>query len=200
MSPSPAFDSGHTTLTAHLHLCPGLYCPWCRNVPESIEHFLLLCPRLHSHRQLLCNQLIALNVTTFNLPTLLSLLTAAADHRRNRERTEMITVHSSNIQVFSLHPGSVQSNLSRHIVNKGNLPTGRLSALLMKTTVEGIQTTLYCALEAQQQEPYYYSDCNIAFTIKAARDDALAERLWLVSEEMVGLSKTSELSPDSKTQ
>lgn len=62
----------------------------------------------------------------------------------------------TNIQVFSLHPGSVQSNLARHVVRKEWLPNGRLSSFLLKTTVEGIQTTLYCALEAQQQEPYYY--------------------------------------------
>lgn len=100
----------------------------------------------------------------------------------------------TNIQVFSLHPGSVQSNLARHMFSKEWLPTGRLSSLLIKTTVEGAQTTLYCALEAQQQEPYYYSDCNIGAVIKAARDDALAEKLWQVSEEMVGLSKPESSS------
>ncbi|KAG0716560.1 Zinc finger protein 709 [Chionoecetes opilio] len=26
------------------------HCPWCRNVSETIEHFLLQCPRFHSHR------------------------------------------------------------------------------------------------------------------------------------------------------
>lgn len=69
----------------------------------------------------------------------------------------MILVFSgTNIQVFSLHPGSVQSNLAKHMFSKEWLPNGRLSAMLIKTTVEGTQTTLYCALEAQQQEPYYY--------------------------------------------
>ena len=44
---------GHTTLTAYLHrlrLSPDPDCPWYRNVPETIEHFLLQCPRFHSHR------------------------------------------------------------------------------------------------------------------------------------------------------
>lgn len=106
----------------------------------------------------------------------------------------------TNIQVFAVHPGGVQSNLSRHIVSEGYLPTGRFSALFLKTPVEGTQTTIYCALEAQQQEPYYYSDCNIGATIKAATDDVVAEKLWEVSEKMVGLSKSSEASTDSKTQ
>ncbi|MPC91706.1 hypothetical protein E2C01_086762 [Portunus trituberculatus] len=66
---------GHTRLTAHLHrlhLSPDPYCPWCRTAPETIEHFLLHCPRFHSHRVVLRSRLLALDVTTFDLPTLLS--------------------------------------------------------------------------------------------------------------------------------
>ncbi|KAG0728970.1 Exportin-6-B [Chionoecetes opilio] len=47
---------GHTTLTANLHrlrLSPDPHCPWCRNVSETIEHFLLQCPRFHSHHVVL---------------------------------------------------------------------------------------------------------------------------------------------------
>ena len=65
---------GHTRLTAHLHrlhLAPDPYCPWCRNVEETIEHFILHCPRFNSHRVLLRTQLQALSVPTFDLPTLL---------------------------------------------------------------------------------------------------------------------------------
>ncbi|KAG0725911.1 Transposable element Tcb2 transposase [Chionoecetes opilio] len=39
---------------------------------ETIEHFLLQCPRFHSHRVVLHSQLLALNITTFDLPTLLA--------------------------------------------------------------------------------------------------------------------------------
>ncbi|KAG0714449.1 hypothetical protein GWK47_014121 [Chionoecetes opilio] len=66
---------GHTTLTAHLHrlrLSPDPHCPWCMNFLETIEHFLLQCPHFHSHRVVLQSQLLALNVTTFDLPTLLA--------------------------------------------------------------------------------------------------------------------------------
>ncbi|KAG0719748.1 COP9 signalosome complex subunit 4 [Chionoecetes opilio] len=65
----------HTTLTVHLHrlrLSPDPHCPWCMNIPETIEHFLLQCPRFHSHRVMLHSELLALNVTTFDLPTLLA--------------------------------------------------------------------------------------------------------------------------------
>ncbi|KAG0718925.1 hypothetical protein GWK47_051559 [Chionoecetes opilio] len=42
------------------------------NVSETIEHFLLQCPRFHSHRVVLHTQLLALNVATCDLPTLLA--------------------------------------------------------------------------------------------------------------------------------
>ncbi|KAG0698035.1 RNA-binding protein 7 [Chionoecetes opilio] len=46
-----------------------------RNVSETIEHFLLQCPRFHSHRVVhvvLRSQLLTLNVVTCDLPTLLA--------------------------------------------------------------------------------------------------------------------------------
>ncbi|MPD01726.1 hypothetical protein E2C01_097266 [Portunus trituberculatus] len=56
---------GHTRLTSHLHrlgLSPDPYCPWCRMVEETIEHFLLHCSRFHSHCVLLRDHLVALGV------------------------------------------------------------------------------------------------------------------------------------------
>ncbi|MPC95148.1 hypothetical protein E2C01_090345 [Portunus trituberculatus] len=47
------------------------YCPWCISIPETMNHFMLECPRFHSHRVVLQKQLCALGVTTFDLPTLL---------------------------------------------------------------------------------------------------------------------------------
>ncbi|KAG0713226.1 hypothetical protein GWK47_016671 [Chionoecetes opilio] len=40
--------------------------------PRTIEHFLLQCPRFHSHRVVLQSQLLPLNVITCDLPTLLA--------------------------------------------------------------------------------------------------------------------------------
>ncbi|KAG0701037.1 hypothetical protein GWK47_025401 [Chionoecetes opilio] len=64
------------------------HCPCCRNAPESIGHSLLQCPRFHSHRQLLRGHLIALNVTTFDLTTLLA---AAAVHPSRRPAVLRLT-------------------------------------------------------------------------------------------------------------
>ena len=75
---------GHTRLTAHLHrlgLSPDPYCPWCRTVEETIEHFLLHCPRFHSHRVVLRDHLAALGVSTFDLPTLLAVAGIYSSHQ-----------------------------------------------------------------------------------------------------------------------
>ena len=75
---------GHTRLTAHLHrlhLAPTPNCPWCLNVPESITHFILQCPRHHSARVTLRAQLTSLGIQTFDLPTLLAATDVPPDRR-----------------------------------------------------------------------------------------------------------------------
>ena len=65
---------GHTGLAAHLHrlsLIPDPYCQWCRNEEDTITHLFLSCPRFHSQRTYLKDQLRAISVMTFDLPTIL---------------------------------------------------------------------------------------------------------------------------------
>lgn len=65
---------GHTGLNSHLHrlnLKDSPFCPWCPNAEDTISHFLFQCPRFHSHRTILSHRLRILQVTTFDLPTLL---------------------------------------------------------------------------------------------------------------------------------
>lgn len=54
----------------------------------------------------------------------------------------------------------------------------------------GAQTTLYCALQ-EGLEPLsgrYFSSCALQEVSTAARDDALAKKLWEVSERLCALS------------
>ena len=67
--PASALD---TRLSAHLYrlrLSPDPYYPWCRNVDCGGNNRTLHAAV--SHRILLRSQLLALNITTFDLPTLL---------------------------------------------------------------------------------------------------------------------------------
>ncbi|MPC59281.1 hypothetical protein E2C01_053297 [Portunus trituberculatus] len=67
------FHLDHTTLSAQcLRLSPDHFCPWCRTIPETIEHFLLHCPSFHTHHTALRSRLSALPITTLDLPTLLA--------------------------------------------------------------------------------------------------------------------------------
>ncbi|XP_064121928.1 retinol dehydrogenase 12-like [Macrobrachium nipponense] len=94
-------------------------------------------------------------------------------------------VQGTNIQVFALHPGVVQTDLGRHLLG-GYLLS--LISFFQKTTVEGIQTVLHCALEADQNdETYYFSECNGAYSSRISRRDDLAEDLWHLSAKMVGM-------------
>ena len=66
---------GHVELAAHLyrlHLVPSPYCKWCISQEESVEHFLLQCPRFYSLRTILSNCLSTLGVQILTLPVLLS--------------------------------------------------------------------------------------------------------------------------------
>ncbi|KAF2357682.1 Short-chain dehydrogenase/reductase SDR [Trinorchestia longiramus] len=91
----------------------------------------------------------------------------------------------TNIQVFSLHPGTVYSQLARHLVSSSI--NNWLAPLLLKTTAEGAQTTIYCATEATQHPHMYFSDCAPLKPTPEATDDAAAEQLWRMSADLVKL-------------
>ena len=64
---------------------------------------------------------------------------------------------NSNINVYSLHPGGINTDLQRHISENFFIQIFKKTFLL---TVEmGSQTTLYCALEEslQNESGFYYA-------------------------------------------
>ncbi len=90
----------------------------------------------------------------------------------------------AGITVNALHPGVIgATHLSRH-----------LSPLLQwlirrfgKTIPQGAATQCHLAAHPDVAEVtgQYFSNCRIARASRAARDDALGERLWTVSEQLV---------------
>ena len=59
-----------------------------------------------------------------------------------------------------------------------------------KSPWQGAQTTIYCAVTEgiEDQSGKYFSDCEVKkVTNPQAHDDAIAERLWEVSAELVGM-------------
>lgn len=57
-----------------------------------------------------------------------------------------IHIAGSGVSVFSLHPGVVQSDLWRHQCQCIQVAV-KIFRVFTKTTVEGAQTTIYCAVE-----------------------------------------------------
>lgn len=91
------------------------------------------------------------------------------------------------ITVNSLHPGVIaDTNLARNLglLMKAITPIARL---FTKTIPQGAATQCYLAAhpDAAGVTGKYFSDCNIAETTAAAQDDALGERLWKISEQLI---------------
>ena len=67
---------------------------------------------------------------------------------------------------------------------------GIISYLLLKSPWQGAQTTIHCAVSEQLEEVSgrLYANCQEKELLTAvAKDDEVAEKLWRVSAEMVGL-------------
>lgn len=86
----------------------------------------------------------------------------------------------------AVHPGVIATNLGRHMGVVANALSGIASAVALKNVGEGAATQCYVAshpsLEGVSGE--YFADCNLAKCSRYGRDDALAERLWTVTEEL----------------
>ena len=83
----------------------------------------------------------------------------------------------------SLHPGVIPTNLSRHLPPR-EIDT---SDPRYKTIPEGTATQCYVATspELERVTGYYFDDCNPAEPSAQMQDDAMAAKLWAVSEELV---------------
>ncbi|CAG5895824.1 unnamed protein product [Menidia menidia] len=98
-------------------------------------------------------------------------------------------LQGTGVSVFSLHPGVVQSDLWRHQHQCIQVAV-KIFRVFTKTTVEGAQTTIYCAVEPglESLSGGYFSDCAPARCSRNAADDDLAQKLWEVTCNMLGLT------------
>uniref|UniRef100_A0A3Q4ANV3 Uncharacterized protein n=1 Tax=Mola mola TaxID=94237 RepID=A0A3Q4ANV3_MOLML len=98
-------------------------------------------------------------------------------------------LQGTGVCVFSLHPGVVQSDLWRH-QHQCIQWAVKICRIFTKTTVEGAQTTIYCAVEPhlESRSGGYFSDCAAARCSRAASDDDLAQKLWEISCNMLGIT------------
>ncbi|MDH3812522.1 MAG: SDR family NAD(P)-dependent oxidoreductase [Gammaproteobacteria bacterium] len=89
----------------------------------------------------------------------------------------------TNATSNSLHPGVIDTNLSRHLPPRD--PDADTSHL--KSIPQGTATQCYVATspDLDRVTGYYFSDCNPAEPKATMQDDDMAAKLWAVSEELV---------------
>ncbi|XP_026056760.1 retinol dehydrogenase 12 [Carassius auratus] len=98
-------------------------------------------------------------------------------------------LQGSSVTVYSLHPGVVQSELFRNLSKPVQIAV-KVFSPFTKTTIQGAQTTIYCAVEPKldKESGGYYSDCAPAQCSREALDDEMAQKLWELSCQMLGIT------------
>ncbi|XP_031428143.1 dehydrogenase/reductase SDR family member 13a.2 isoform X2 [Clupea harengus] len=99
-------------------------------------------------------------------------------------------LRGTNVTCYSVHPGVVRTELSRHVSLWQMVIVVPISRLFFLDPKAGAQTTLYCALQ-EGIEPLsgrYFFCCAVEDVCAQAKDDAVAKKLWDISEGLCGLS------------
>jgi len=89
--------------------------------------------------------------------------------------------------VNALHPGVIATGLWRNLPAITHVITPILSVLALKTIPQGAATQCWAATHPSLRgvSGEYLSDCNVAESTRHGKDEAMAERLWTVTEELV---------------
>jgi NAD(P)-dependent dehydrogenase (short-subunit alcohol dehydrogenase family) len=89
----------------------------------------------------------------------------------------------TNATSNSLHPGVIPTNLARHLPERNY----DRSNPMFKTIPEGTATQCYVATSPDLTgvTGYYFDDCNPAVPNEHMQDDAMAAKLWALSEQLV---------------
>jgi len=88
---------------------------------------------------------------------------------------------------YALHPGVIKTNLTRHMNPVVGFLMVAFGFLFLKSIPQGAATQTYLATQPgiESLSGGYFKDSNPTHTSKYGRDEAMAERLWEVSEEIV---------------
>ncbi|XP_066551821.1 dehydrogenase/reductase SDR family member 13 isoform X2 [Amia ocellicauda] len=136
---------------------------------------------LSSHKDLVTGQSTLQNIQAYCSSKLCNVLFT----RELANRLE-----GTNATCFSLHPGVIQTEIGRHLSLWQKIVTIPIAKLFFLDAEAGAQTTLHCALQ-EGIEPLsgrYFSNCAVQEVGAKARDDAVAKKLWEVSERLTGLA------------
>jgi len=99
----------------------------------------------------------------------------------------------TGVTVNCLHPGTVNTNLFRRIPQPFALIISMISPFFFRTAEEGAQTSIHLAVSDKVAaiSGEYFSECRLAKPAKYAQDDAVAKKLYELSEGYAQLSQSS---------
>uniref|UniRef100_A0A8B9HMC6 Dehydrogenase/reductase (SDR family) member 13b.1 n=1 Tax=Astyanax mexicanus TaxID=7994 RepID=A0A8B9HMC6_ASTMX len=99
-------------------------------------------------------------------------------------------LQGTNVTCYSLHPGVINTELTRHYSKVLKMVLKPIIRLFSKDLEAGAQTTLYCAVQEgiEGLSGRYFSDCAVKEVQPKARDNAVAKKLWELSEKLCDLS------------
>jgi NAD(P)-dependent dehydrogenase (short-subunit alcohol dehydrogenase family) len=101
-----------------------------------------------------------------------------------------------NITSFALHPGSIPTELQRNSDQEKLAESRKKHGMMKRKNLDqGASTTLVAALDpglkagnVNDGSGLYLDDCQVGDQVQWARDPKAAERLWQLSEGLVGQS------------
>ena len=93
-------------------------------------------------------------------------------------------LEGSNVTVNCLHPGVIGTNIFRSVP-----ALGAMAKLFLKSPKKGAETSIYLATspEVAQVTGKYFDEKRAVRSSRESYDEAVAERLWQVSEQMTKL-------------
>ncbi|UJR25704.1 hypothetical protein I4U23_007055 [Adineta vaga] len=147
---------------------------------SSAAHFMWQVPCDAAHYNQMCNPNTYHPFSAYSLSKSANILFTRELQRR------YFSTH--NITAYSLHPGTVNTELDRHMSMNNILRQliKPIRYLIFKSPLEGAQTNLYCALSNDAQPGEYHTDCRpMPVFHKYAKDDKLAEEWWNFSEKII---------------
>nr|XP_046227547.1 retinol dehydrogenase 12-like [Scatophagus argus] len=98
-------------------------------------------------------------------------------------------LEGTGVTTYSLHPGVIQTDLWHHLSGIEQFFI-KMARPFTKNSVQGAQTTIYCAVEPslEKESGGYYSDCAPADCSAAGKDDDLAQKLWELSCQQLSIT------------
>ncbi|XP_029173164.1 retinol dehydrogenase 11-like [Nylanderia fulva] len=106
----------------------------------------------------------------------------------------------NGINIYSLHPGVIRTELSRHysrtIIPGARFFYRKIMRPFIKNPVQGAQTTIHCAVDEKvaNETGLYYVECRVSRPQWRARDDQIAKDLWNHTCQLLHLEPDENLS------